>query len=130
VTVHIDDRTVPIGELTLEEWRQFMAEFMSKNQNSSSAWDIMGCVRGPDSPSETLEMDNKSHQKAYRGRRERKYNTVEVIREAMFFGRVGGAARFHKGSSVKVNSSYKQDHFDKHVVRAATALGLKVEYLS
>lgn len=124
----VDSRSIPIQDLTLDEWRLFMAEFLSMNPNAASAWDIMGCVRGPDSPSEHKGMSSKEHSAAYKGRRARKYNTVEVIREEMFLGRCGGAARHHKDTKVKVNPPEKQDHFDGHVIKAARALGLKVRY--
>ena len=117
-----------VKNMSLNEWREFMAEFMSTNHHAASAWDIMGCVRGPDSPSETPSMSSTERNVAYRGRRARKYDTVEVLREEMFFGKVGGAARHHKGDSVKVSPSNKQDHFDVHMIRGAQALGLKVKY--
>lgn len=122
--------TLKIKNLTVTQWREFMAEFMGTNPNASSVWDIMGCVRGPDNPSENSGMSGKEHQLAYHGRRARKYDTVEVIREEMFFGRCGGAARHHKDTKVKVNPPGQQDHFDGHVVKAAHALGLTVEYLT
>ncbi len=120
-------KTVDVSKLTLEDWRRFMAAFMSQNRNSGIAWDIMGCVRGPDSPSERPDMDSDESARAYKGRRTRKYETVEVIREAMFFGVVGGAARSHKGKKVVLPAHSKRDHFDRHVERAANALEIPVE---
>ena len=103
-----------------------MAEFLSSNPNASAAWDIMGCVRGPDSPSERPDMDSAAASRSYTGRRKRKYETVEVIREAMFFGYMGGGARSHKGDHVLLPPSNKWDHFDRHVSRAAQAIGIPV----
>lgn len=123
-----DGREVSTKNLTLDEWRLFMAEFLGRNPYASQAWDLLSCVRGPDSPSERADMDSTTHDKTYSQRRARKYNTVEVIRSAMFFGTVGGAARHHSGTSVTVPPSINQDHFDRHVVRAANILGLKIKY--
>lgn len=113
--------------MTFDEWREFMAEFLRHNPNASKAWDLITCQRGPDSPSERPDMKPAESAKAYKGRRERKYNTVEVIRAASFGGVVGGAARSHKADKVIVPPSEQRDHFDRHVVRAAQVLGLKVE---
>lgn len=124
--VTFDDGTdLAVKNLSFEQWRRFMAEFMGRNPNASLAWDVMGCVRGPDSPSESCKMGSAEHNQAYAGRRQRKYNTVEVIREAMFFGVCGGGARHHKGDSVTLAGL--EDHFDRHVRAAANALGLKVK---
>lgn len=122
---------IPVAKLSLDDWRKFMAEFMTKNHYASQAWDIMGCVRGPDAGlgvmSERPNMESKEHSKAYAGRRSRKFDTVEIIRSAMFFGAMGGAARSHSGDTVTVPPSEAHDHFDRHVVRAARALGLKIK---
>ena len=123
-------KEVSIKELSFTEWRRFMSEFMSSNHNASKAWDVMGCVRGPDSPSERPDMTPDESSKAYSGRRDRKFKTVEIIREAMFFGSIGGCARHHRDSKVTVRPHGKQDHFDRHVERAAHALDLTVEYES
>ena len=104
-----------------------MQEFMSKNQYASAAWDIMGCVRGPDSPSERPDMKASEASAAYGGRRKRKYETVEVLREEMFFGACGGSARHHKDDHVKLPSPSSYDHFDKHIERGARAIGIKVQ---
>ena len=121
-----DSQTVEVRHLSFLQWRQFMSEFMARNPNASLAWDLMGCVRGPDSPSERPDMTSSESAAAYAGRRKRKYNTVEIIREAMFFGSVGGAARYHKDSKVTLPNRHSYDHFDKHVERGANAIGLKV----
>ena len=113
--------------MTFKEWQEFMAEFLRYNDSASKAWDVITCQRGPDSPSERPDMGPAESAKAYKGRRERKYNTVEVIRAASFGGVVGGAARSHKADKVVVPPPEQRDHFDRHVVRAAGVLGLKVE---
>ena|SRR5688572_29832576 len=119
---------VPVSELGFKQWRQFMQEFMSSGKNGANkAWDLMSCVRGPDSPSETDAMSSEEHQKAYRGRRLRKFETSEAIRHEMFFGAVGGSARHHSASHVTVPPLEQQDHFDRHIVKAANLLGLQVK---
>lgn len=125
-----DGTSKPISLLTLDEWRKFMAEFMSENPNASAAWDIMGCVRGPDFPSERPDMTPNETSKAYAGRRERKYRTVEILREVMFFGACGGCARHHKDNKVILPPTSQWDHFDRHVQRGASRIGLKVEIRS
>ena len=125
--IGINGTYIPVSELSFLQWRQFMAEFMSTNPNSHLAWDIMGCVRGPDSPSERPDMGSKERSKAYKGRRDRKFKTVEILREAMFFGAVGGAARYHKDNKVTIPPSSQRDHFDRHVERGANAIGIPVE---
>lgn len=116
-----------VKDLSFDEWRLFMAEYLRYNPYASHAWDVMTGLRGPDSPSERPDMSPDEHSKSYKGRRTRKYNTVEVIREAAFFGSMGGGARHHKDNKVIVPSYEKRDHFDRHVVRAANALGLQVK---
>ena len=120
-------KEIPVKDLSLDVWRRFMAEFMGQNPNSGLAWDIMGCIRGPDSPSERPDMSATDAKKAYSGRRERKYQTVEVLRQVMFFGVVGSAARSHKGTKVILPTHSQRDHFDRHVERAAQALDIPVE---
>ncbi len=124
-----DGTKVEAKRLSFSDWRLFMYEFMSSPE-ASKAWDVLSCVRGPDSPSETSDMEDEAHEVAYRGRRNRKYNTVEVIRNIMFHGRVGGSARHHSDNTVTIAPPREQDHFDRHVERAATILGIKVKYAS
>ena len=126
--VIMEGKEVSVKDLSLTQWRQFMAEFMQKNPNASAAWNIMGCIRGPDFPSERPDMNSREREKAYSGRRKRKYETVEVLREAMFFGVVGGCARHHKEDHVLVMQDSNADHFDRHVVLAARALGIEVKH--
>ena len=116
-----------IAQMSLDDWRRFMSAFLTCNPHSGEAWDILTCLRGPDAPSERPDMASKEAAEAYAGRRKRKYDTVEVIRHAAFFGASGGCARHHKGDVVKLPPRQQWDHFDKHVARAANALGLKVD---
>ena len=122
-----DGQVVTVRDLSLDDWRRFMAEFMTKNSNSSSAWDLMGCIRGPDSPSENPSMTSKESSEAYAGRRKRKFQTIEIIRNHMFFGVVGGCARSHNDNKVTLPSPHRYDHFDRHVQKAARILGLRIQ---
>lgn len=119
-------KTIDIRDLSFTDWRRFMSEYMSQNPYASQAWDVMGIIRGPDFPSERADMSPAEHATAYKGRRERKFNTVEILREAMFFGVVGGGARHHKSSVVILPPRSHWDHFDRHVERAARALGIRI----
>ena len=121
-------KEVKISELSFTDWRRFMSEYLSTNPHSGKAWDILSCVRGPDSPSERPDMTSEENFVAYAGRRARKYKTVEIIRDAMFFGVVKGGARHHKGTKVILPPHSKHDHFDKHVEIAAGVLDLKIKY--
>src|SRR3990167_6500200 len=84
-----------VAQLSLDDWRRFMAAFLRYNPHAGEAWDVLTCLRGPDSPSERPDMTANESAVAYTGRRKRKYNTVEVIRAAAFFGTCGGCARYH-----------------------------------
>ena len=96
--------------------------------NGHSLWDLMTGLRGPDSPSETPSMPEEERDKAYRGRRERKRRTVEVIRGHAFGGIVGGSARYRKDIDfVSLPPRSTWDHFDRHVEKTARVLGLGVK---
>ena len=60
------------SELSFNEWREFMALFIKTNGSSGAAWDLMTCLRGPDSPSERGDMSSEEAATAYAGRRARK----------------------------------------------------------
>ena len=111
--------------MTLEEWRVLMADVLANSPDAGRIWDVMTALRGPDAPSERTGMSSKDYNAAYSGRRDRKFKTVEVIRHAAFGGYVGGGARHHKDTKVIVRRN--QDHFDRHVIAAARALGLRME---
>lgn len=124
----IKEDTLPdVSGLSLDELRQLMGKIIRTNPNSGRFWDILTCLRGPDSPSERPDMAAGEASKAYQGRRDRKYKTVEIIRSAAFFGAIGGSARSHKGDAVTLPPHSQWDHFDKHVARAANALKLEVK---
>lgn len=121
-------RTIDLKSFTFNDMRLLVSDWMKVGSSSHtrSWWDMITCLRGPDSPSERPDMSAQEASVAYSARRERKYKTVEVIRNKAFFGVIGGAARSHKGDSVTLPPRNQWDHFDKHVERAAKALGLKV----
>ena len=126
--VQLDNKAVvPVGDLSFDQLRKFLQQVINENPHSGALWDVLTCLRGPDSPSERSDMSSSAASKAYAGRRERKYRTVEIIRSAAFFGTIGGAARSHAADKVILPPSKMWDHFDKHVARAASRLGLKVE---
>lgn len=116
-----------IEDLTFDQIRGLVGDILARNPHSGRFWDVLTCMRGPDSPSERPDMSSKEAAKAYAGRRERKFRTVEVIRKKAWFGVCGGGARNHDGDKVTLPPSSTWDHFDKHVARAAHAIGLDVE---
>lgn len=112
---------------SLKELREMMGEVIRNNPNSGKFWDLITCLRGPDSPSETPAMSPSESSSAYNQRRVRKAKTVEVIRAMAFFGAVGGAARYRTDREyVELPPRSTWDHFDKHVERAARAIGIEV----
>lgn len=112
--------------LSLEDRLAAVRELL-RTDPTGKLWDVLTASRGPDSPSERGDMPDAEHKKAYRARRARKYKTVEVIRQRAF-GSAAAGSRMHDDDKVYVPRQEKQDHFDRHVVRAANALGLKVKY--
>ena len=117
-----------IKQANLDQLRAMIGCMLSKNLNSGRLWDIITAQRGPDTPSETINCPGAPGQpEIYKQRRDRKYLTTEVIRSASWFGVVGGAARSHSGTTVTVRPLKEQDHFDRHVIKAANALGLEVK---
>lgn len=116
------------SKLTLAEMQQFLGKFITQNPSGSKLWDIITCLRGPDSPSEKPSMTSEESSTAYAGRRKRKRQTVEVIRGKALLGAVGGSARFRTDINyVELPPTSEWDHFDKHVQRAANALGIEVK---
>ena len=113
---------------TFDELRAALATALRQNHNSGKLWDLITASRGPDWPSEPVnDYGGQKFGPLYDARRKRKYDSTEVIRQLAFFGVVGGSARSHSGTSVTVQHPSKQDHFDRHVVRAAHVLGLTVK---
>lgn len=112
---------------TFKEIQAVIGDFLATSPESGKLWDLMTCLRGPDSPSEKPNMTSSESSAAYRGRRQRKANTVEVIRYHAFGGVVGGAARSRSDRDwVELPPRNEWDHFDRHVERAAGILGLEV----
>ena len=120
--------TIDVRDLTFDEMRRIISKWFQhgKGDHRRKFWDLITGLRGPDSPSERPDMNTKAASLAYSLRRQRKYDTVEVIRNKAFFGVVGGAARSHEADHVTLPPQSQWDHFDKHVSRAAGTLGLKV----
>lgn len=116
-----------VKNLSFDEQRVVIGHFL-KSQHGARLWNLLTCLRGPDSPSEKPNMSYDKKKVTYAGRRKRKYNTVEVIRDKAFFGVIGGSARSHEADLVTIPPSSEWDHFDRHVAKAADAIGLKVEY--
>jgi hypothetical protein len=127
ISTNFGDKKIAIEDLTLAQWRLLMAKFFKKNPNSSSAWDLLACVRGPDYPSERPDMNQSESASAYRSRRERKFRTVEIIRHKLFYGVIGGCARSHADTHVTLPKVSQWDHFDRHVQRAANILELPIK---
>lgn len=114
---------------TCDEMRALVGEFLSTAPGNERQrfWDIITCQRGPDSPSERGEMADSEASAAYQLRRKRKRDTVEVIRAMSFGGVVGGAARYRTDIQyVTLPPSSQWDHFDRHVYKAAMALGIEI----
>jgi hypothetical protein len=119
----VDPKTASMNEL-----RQWMGQVIKHNPNSGRFWDLITCLRGPDTPSERPDMTSEERNVAYSGRRRRKADTVEVIRAKAFGGVVGGSARYRTDRDfVLLPPEGEWDHFDKHVQRAANAIGIEVK---
>ena len=117
---------IDVSGYSLDDLRRLVGKMLTTNPNSDRLWDILTALRGPDAPSERPNMKPKEALAAYASRRERKYRTVEILRERAFFGAVGGVARHHDDDKVTLPPHVAWDHFDKHVARAANAIGIKV----
>lgn len=111
---------------TFEEMRAVLDQFLRRpTPDASRMWDLLTGLRGPDTPSERADMDPVACETAYRARRKRKRRTTEVIRGHSFPG-IGGARYRIDTREVVVPPANQQDHFDRHVIRAASALGLTI----
>lgn len=111
--------------MTLNEKRAMIGQWL-KEDEGDQLWDLMTGLRGPDSPSERGDMTSEEQARAYKGRRARKFKTVEVIRAKAFNGVIGGSARSHHADHITLPPRGQWDHFDRHMERAARVLGLKV----
>jgi hypothetical protein len=118
-------KEIDVADVSLDDMRRFIGRYLTGGPDADKLWDIMTALRGPDSPSEDSQQDSKTYSEAYRGRRERKYAGVEIIRQHAFFGAMGGGARHHNDDKVVLLNG--TDHHDRHLARAAAVLGLKVE---
>ena len=111
--------------MTLTEKRQQIGKWLQED-GGAELWDLMCGLRGPDSPSERGDMTTTEHARAYKGRRARKFKTVEVIRQKAFYGVIGGCARHHDDDHITLPPTVERDHFDRHMERAAQVLGIEV----
>lgn len=114
-----------LEKLSFDEQRVAIGIFL-KEDRGQKLWDLLTGLRGPDEPSERSDQDSTVNAANYAGRRKRKYNSTEVIREAAFFGVVGGSARYHQANEIILPPGNEWDHFDKHMARSAHAVGLKI----
>ena len=115
-----------LKELDLDGQRVVIGTFL-QTSCGGALWDLMCGLRGPDTPCERGDLSSAINAKLYAGRRERKYKTAEIVRQAAFFGVGGGGARRHADTKIILPPQIKQDHFDKHQARAASVIGLDVE---
>lgn len=111
--------------LTFKEKREKIGEWLG-GPDGAALWDLMCALRGPDSPSERGNMGSAEAAAAYKGRRARKFKTVEVVRQKAFYGVIGGCARHHNDDHITLPPEAEWDHFDRHMQRAASILGLTV----
>lgn len=119
---------VEVKDLTLDQMRELIGEYIQRGRDAGSLWDLMAVVRGPDYPSERPDQSAQDHAIAYKGRRDRKRETGEVLRANVFCGKVGGGARYRTDINyVTLPPANERDHYDRHVERAAGILGLKVK---
>lgn len=114
-----------MAQLTFDEKRKMIGKWL-RESDSGRLWDLLCALRGPDSPSERPDQSPDEASRLYRARRDRKFKTVEVIRQKAFFGIVGNGARHHDAEYVILPPTSEWDHFDGHVNRAASAIGLEV----
>lgn len=112
--------------LSLDEQRVVIGVFL-RTPSASALWDLMCGLRGPDSPSERGDLSSEVNARNYKGRRDRKFKTAEIVRQAAFFGVTGGCARHHKDEVITLPPENKWDHFDHHQDRAARVVGLEVK---
>jgi hypothetical protein len=126
-----DKEPPPYTPRNLDEMRECIQRFMNMAPGGDTArfWNLITALRGPDTPCETTDMDQTQREIAYKARRQRKSGGVEVIRWHAFHGTVGGTARYRSDRDyIEVPPRKQHDHHDGHLVKAAEAIGLKVEY--
>lgn len=114
------------NQLSFDEVRKLIGGYLHTPEGGK-LWDLMAVVRGPDYPSERPNMDRKTSAEMYRGRRNRKAETGEVLRSKLFGGKIGGSARSRTDIDyVTLPPRSEWDHYDRHVERAAQIMGLEV----
>jgi hypothetical protein len=116
--------------MTLVEMRELNRRFFQNapEKEQQNYWHLVTALRGPDVPSESMNMTTEQRNIAYEARRKRKAQGVEVIRYHAFGGAMGGSARYRSDRSYIVVPPYEeQDHHDLHLVKAARVLGLAVK---
>lgn len=96
----------------------------------SALWDILTAMRGPDRGADQPHSERPcdsgdEHGRLYRARVARKMTTVAVLRYHAL-GSICGA-RTSSADHVVLPVESQWDHFDKHVARAANALGVRIE---
>ncbi len=111
---------------TLEEQLKQLQAWL-RAPGGEALWHVMTAFRGPDSPSERPDQDGPTRAEQYRLRRERKRDTVEVIRGKALAGASRGARYRQDTDTVILPPEKEWDHFDRHVLQAAHALGLTVQ---
>jgi len=109
----------------LDDIRKQIGKWLSGKHGANLAA-ILAAQRGPDSPSEHGGLSGDAYSEAYWGRRARKYSSGEVIRAASFFGIGEVGARTRVDTKIVLPPSKIWDHYDKHMARAASVLGIEV----
>lgn len=108
--------------LSLKEKLKMIGEAARQDK---ALWDVLVCMRGPDSPSERPSDPWEERERLHEARRARKMKTGAVIRHHAV-GEMHAAMTSDK-SYVVLPPAEKWDHYDKHIAQAAGALGLKVK---
>lgn len=94
-------------------------------ETTPGLWDIIACQRGPDSPSERPYQPSRQAYELHTARRERKSRTGAVIRGLSGIS-TGGASQRTDRDYVELPPENEWDHYDKHIARAAQAMGIAV----
>lgn len=125
--VEIDPKT-----LSFELVRKLVDEFLTHNpKEGKKFWDVMVALRGPDQGfgSGPAKIDGSTPTEE-NARISRKKLTSTIIRGRMFPGTVHCSAAqidANPDAIIQLPAKAGWDHFDKHVFKAATVLGIKYE---
>lgn len=111
---------------SFDEIRKQIGKWLSGPHGSKLAA-VLAAQRGPDSPSERGNMSSEDHDRAYWGRRARKFSSGEVIRQKSFFGIGQVGARSRSADYITLPPKNQWDHYDKHMAQAAGVLGIEVK---